>query len=256
MSGISKWIVGCFLLSFTFSCGGDDNGPGGGGNNGNSANLQSVGDSAADLLSGGTYQTLQVEIQYASGFRPPQQSIDFLQSFLNNRLNKTGGINITVNEISTPGKSTYSLAELREIEDSNRTKYNSGNTIATYFFFADGNYDQSANVLGVAHRNTSMVLFQKRIEELSGGIGQASTELVTSSVMAHEFGHILGLVNAGTPMQTEHQDEPNGRHCDVESCLMYFAVETSGGLNDLIGMSQPPSLDSQCIADLQGNGGK
>lgn len=60
-----------------------------------------------------------------------------------------------------------------------------------------------------------MVLFQSRIEELSGGVGQSSTSLLTSSVLGHEFGHILGLVNAGSTPQGDHQDTANGRHCDI-----------------------------------------
>ena len=74
--------------------------------------------------------------------------------------------------------------------------------------------------------------------------------------MNHEFGHILGLVNNGTPVQSDHHDTANGAHCDVEDCLMYWQAETSGGLGDLVGMSSPPPLDPQCIDDLQANGGK
>ena len=57
-------------------------------------------------------------------------------------------------------------------------------------------------------------------------------------------------------MQTDHQDEANGAHCDVEDCLMYWKAATSGGVGDILGMSSPPGLDAQCIADLQANGGK
>ncbi|MFT6970402.1 MAG: hypothetical protein ACJAXX_000967 [Roseivirga sp.] len=93
--------------------------------------------------------------------------------------------------------------------------YNEGSTIKVYFFFADGGYAPNNNVLGIAYKNTSMVLFQSRIEELSGGVGQSSTSLLTSSVLGHEFGHILGLVNAGSTPQGDHQDTANGRHCDI-----------------------------------------
>ena len=219
-------------------------------------NKGNVGASANDLLSSSSYTSLTVQIQYMPGFRPPESSISFLENFLNDRLNKIGGITVNLEEISGGGQNAYSLTELRSIEDNQRTAFTSGNRIAAYFLFVDGDYSANANVLGVAHRNTSMVLFQKRIEELSGGIGQASTELLTSSVITHEFAHILGLVNVGSPMQTNHQDEANGAHCNVESCLMYFAVESSAGLDDLIGASAPPSLDSQCLEDLRANGGK
>lgn len=259
-------LLSSFFILILIACGGggdgsttpvsDDDDGGGTGQPTGSLNNGAVGASANDLLASDTYQTLEIEIQYAAGFEPPQESIDFLKDFIAALANKPSGINVTVTEIAAPGQANYTLAELRAIEDANRTKYTEGSTIATYFFFADGDYSENANVLGVAHKNTSMVLFQKRIEELTGGLTQASTELVTSAVLSHEFGHILGLVNVGSPMQTDHQDEANGKHCDVRDCLMYFSTNTSGGLNDLVGLNAPPNLDAQCRADLTANGGK
>lgn len=254
----SRRILNLLLLAslaFLFTTCSSDGPEPGGGANGN-LNKGAVGSSANDLLSSANYNTLKVEIQYAAGFAPPQGSVNYLRNFLNQRLNKPGGITVTSTQIDAPGQSAYTVAELRAIEDESRTQFTSGNTLAVYFFFADGNYSQNSNVLGIAHRNTSMVLFQKRIEEVSGGVGQVSTQLLTSTVMAHEFAHILGLVNNGTAMQTDHQDDANGAHCDNEECLMYFAVENAGNINDLIGMSSPPDLDANCLNDLEANGGK
>ena len=42
-----------------------------------------------------------------------------------------------------------------------------------YVLFTDASYEV-ANVLGVAYRNTSVVLFGKTIRSNSGGLGQAS----------------------------------------------------------------------------------
>ena len=233
----------------------DDTGPTDDGDD-NSLNIGPVGSSANDLLSSSNYTTLQVEIQYAAGFAPPQGSVDYLRNFLSNRLNKSGSIVVNMTQIDAAGQTAYSLAELRSIEDESRTQFTRGSTLAVYFFFADGNYSSNSNVLGIAHRNTSMVLFQKRIEEVSGGVGQVSTQMLTSTVLVHEFSHILGLVNTGSDMQTDHQDTANGSHCDNENCLMYYAVESAAGLDALFGMSSPPDLDANCLADLQANGGK
>jgi len=246
-------------LSVLTSCSsdGDESPQNNDGNNG--GNDQNVGVSAQDFLTSDTYSNLVVEIQYASGYEPPQGAVNNLQSLLNERLNKPGGVSITTTEIAAPGQDTYSTADLRAIEDNNRTQFTNGNTIAAYFFFADGGFSQdteNSKILGVAYRNTSMALFQETIENNSGGVGQPSTSLLTSTVMNHEFGHILGLVNNGTPVQSDHHDAANGAHCDVEDCLMYWQAETSGGLGDLVGMSSPPPLDPQCIDDLQANGGK
>lgn len=242
------------LLILLTQCSSDDPEPGGNGSN--NLNIGAVGSSANDLLSSANYTNIQVEIQYAAGFAPPQGSIDYLRTFLNSRLNKPGGIIITTNQVDAPGQASYSLSDIRGIEDESRTQFTDGNTIAVYFYFADGSYSENENVLGIAHRNTSMVLFQSRIEELSGSPGQISTQMMTSTVLAHEFAHILGLVNIGTNMQTAHEDSANEHHCDNENCLMYYAVESAAGLNDLFGMSSPPDLDANCLNDLAANGGK
>ncbi|MGI8601296.1 MAG: hypothetical protein ACR2KB_18720 [Chitinophagaceae bacterium] len=72
-----------------------------------------------------------------------------------------------------------------------------------------------------------------------------------STLFQQEFGHLLGLVDQGTPMQQPHKDHENGSHCDNPSCLMYYAVEYPSGPANI-----SPVLDAHCIADLKANGGK
>jgi predicted Zn-dependent protease len=70
--------------------------------------------------------------------------------------------------------------------------------------------------------------------------------------MKHEFGHLMGLVDQGSPMQNDHKDADHGAHCINPSCLMYHAVETTG----IDGTNTIPELDAQCAVDLKANGGK
>jgi hypothetical protein len=80
--------------------------------------------------------------------------------------------------------------------------------------------------------------------------------LLEATVLNHEFAHLLGLVNNGTPMQTDHQDEAHGHHCDNEDYLMYWTVETSDALSNLIGNSNPPPLGTDCQTDIEANDGE
>ncbi len=221
-------------------------------------NQQSTGTAAHDLLSADVFNQLVVEFQYVNGFEPTSTAEANLKTFLESYLNKPNGITIVKTNISSPGKSVYSIDDIIAIEDANRTEFNKDQTVAAYFLFIDGEYSQNSNnskVLGVAYRNTSMVIFEETIRDFSGGLGEPSISKVESTVLNHEFGHILGLVNLGTPMQTEHQDEAHGKHCDVTDCLMYYTTETSDFIGNLLG-SDIPGLDSQCQADLKANGGK
>lgn len=224
-----------------------------------SANRKSVGDSASDLLSGQSSDSLFLELFYVEGLKPTDNTIANFQAFLENRLNKPGGIQMTLKQIESPGQSIYSINDIRDLEDDIRTAYNSDNKIAVSGIFIDGEYSENTengSVLGVAYRNTSFVIFEETVQSFSGQPLAPSTTVLETTVLNHEFGHLLGMVNAGTPMQTDHQDTANGRHCTDEDCLMYWTAETGEGLLSSISGGTIPTFDSQCLADLQANGGK
>lgn len=237
----------------------NDNNDNGNGDNTISANQQPVGTSANDLLSDTNFASMVIEIAYVTGFKPTQAAIDDFVFFLESRVNKPNGISVVTKEIPSTGNSTFSIEDIIAIEDTNRTKFNSANQIAVWAFFANGesaSNTSNSTVLGTAYRNTSFVIFEETIQNLTNGTFEPDRSVVETTVITHEFGHILGLTNLGSPMQTQHEDAQYPKHCNVESCLMYWSAETGSGLENLIGTSSAPQLDAQCIADLQANGGK
>jgi hypothetical protein len=220
----------------------------------NADNNKSVGASAASLLTASSFTSLKIEIQFMPGFQPDAASINNITSFLTTLINKPGGISVTQQQITAGRKDSYSIKDIATIEQENRKYFNSQSEVAVYVLITDGIYSEP-DVLGVAYRNTSICLFGKKILDNSGGVGQASRIKLETTVAEHEFGHLLGLVDLGTTMQTSHKDAVHGSHCNVQSCLMYYASETTDLLGFLI-TGNIPSLDSQCLADIQANGGK
>jgi hypothetical protein len=218
----------------------------------NSLHNRPVGASANELLSAGKYKSLKLEIQYMTGFAPDAAAVSHLQNFLAAHLNKPNGINITMKEIAAGSDLTLSSDEVHAIEKSNRTVFSTDDEIAVYILYTNGNYSDN-NVLGVAYRNTSAALFGKKIRENSGGLGQASRTKLEATVLEHEVSHLLGLVDLGTPMQAMHK--ANGNHCSNQNCLMYYASETTDILGFLL-TGNIPALDTDCLNDLKGNGGK
>ncbi|AUC83762.1 membrane metalloprotease [Lacinutrix sp. Bg11-31] len=223
------------------------------------SHLQATGASSNDLLSSTTFNSMVVELVYVDGFEPSQSSVDNFVSFLESRTFKPNGISVEKRAITSPGNAPYTNAEIRSIEDINRTKFNTENEIAVWAFFADGSSASNSGnavVLGTAYRNTSFVIYQETIQDLSNSTFEPNRTVLETTVITHEFGHILGLTNLGAALQSAHEDAEHEKHCNVDSCLMYWASETGSGLDNLVGQSQAPQLDAQCIADLQANGGK
>lgn len=222
-------------------------------------NKKAVGDSANDMLSGANFSSIAFELYYVDGNEPSAQTIQNFESFLSARLNKSGGITTDLIPIASPGKEVYTIAEIRDIEDTIRKTFNTNDTISVFGIFIDGEYSENTengSVLGVAYRNTSFVIFEETIKQFSGQPLAPSRTTLETVVTNHEFGHLLGLVNAGTTPQSDHQDVAHGRHCTVESCLMYWTAETGEGLLNSLSGGTVPELDSQCLADLKANGGK
>lgn len=195
------------------------------------------------------YDQLVVEIQFMPGSEPNEASLHNLQDFLEQHLDKSSVTILNPSEIPSGGQDSYTSTDVRSLEDQYREEFTDGSTLASYVVFLDGEYE-TENVLGIAYYNTSTAYFHKTIDRISGGIGQPSHTQIESTVFAHEFGHLMGLVNNGTDAQADHYDSENSAHCTVEECLMYYSVETTDFFANLFDGSVP-ELDDFCVADVE-----
>lgn len=211
--------------------------------------------SAEELLRAGEYTDLALEIDYMPGHQPTQEALDSLKLFLEQRLQKTNVTIRTPTEIPSGGKQAYTAEDVRSLEQqhrNNRTGAQSA-TLETYMIIVDAEFDE-ANVLGIAYYNTSMAFFGSTIESASSGLGAPSRQKIEGTVFRHEFGHIMGLVDSGTPAQSSHTTD-DGHHCNTDECLMEPAVETSDYFSNIFD-GDIPNLQELCIADLRANGGR
>ncbi len=239
-------LIVCLVLVYA-GCSKND-----GSGSSSSSDKLATGASAHDFLSGEVYTTVTIQVEYSPGMQPQLQSINNLISFLQAHLNKAS-ITVTQSPVGSIGKSTVSINDVSSFEDKNRTAFTSGSNMAVCILAVDADYT-TPGVAGVAYRNTSLVMLEKTIEAASGGLDQPSRIKIETTVLEHEFGHLLGLVNNGTAMVTPHEDEAHKPHCNNNNCLMYYDIENSGFMSQL--GNAVPKLDDNCINDLKNNGGK
>ncbi|MBO0321786.1 hypothetical protein J0X14_05720 [Muricauda sp. CAU 1633] len=231
-----------------------------------SANLLGTGASAQDLLANTKFDEILIEIAYVSGFRPTAEAIATFEEFIRARTFKEE-ITFTYKQLPSPNEETLTKEEVADLEKENRTAYNDGSTLALYIYFADApsdSDDESENLvtLGVVYRNTSMVIYEATIRDLVGNSAFVSVADVESATLNHEFGHLLGLVNLGTPVVNNHEDPEADSHCTTEGCLMRAELQFGGPMvkqmqrNASKGLGTIPNLDAECLLDLQSNGGR
>jgi len=220
-----------------------------------------VGESARNLLSSESFTRLIVEIDWIGDYKPSARGMDSLKVFLEERLHKPNGIDVILDDsIASPGVLTHTTESIRELENLNRDFFTDNTTITVYLIALDAR-SENDNVLGIAYNNTSFALFQQQIVDNSGGFFRPSQYVIEGAVARHEFGHLMGLVNNGTPMVAgqgslnDHHDEENGAHCIVEESLMHFQIRTTNFCNTMM-REFIPALEPQDIIDLRANGGK
>jgi len=107
--------------------------------------------------------------------------------------------------------------------------------LVLHVFYLNGEWKQD-NVLGLSYGGTNIVIFEEQIRSVASQSRNLSPADIESSVLVHEFGHILGLV--GIDYNSDHNIE--GHHCDESQgdCVMAASVEVRMG-----GFSQKPPTD-------------
>lgn len=250
------------------------------------ANFQATGSSANDILANTNFDRLQVEIAFVQGFRPTDEALNQFQSFLQ-QFSFKENIELVFTELPSPDEEDLTLQEIADLEIENRTVYNDGSTVGIYIYFADApsegdDLDEGLVTLGAVYRNTSMVIYEQTVRALAGRSALITNADVESATLNHEFGHLLGLVNLGSPPVNAHEDTEAENHCNVDPCLMRAELEFSATgksnlatskihssciLNgtDLLekmeanvsrGAAAAPDLDTECQRDLEANGGR
>lgn len=255
-----KHILTYFLFAILItSCTKDSpNDPGGDGID-KAANLKLTGSSGSDLLSDMVFTSMNIEIVYVEGFRPTDNAINIFRNFLEDRVHKPDGIQINLRSVESSARTPFSKDDITAVERETRALYNVGDEIAVWIYFADGEKEEESEnsiTLGSAFRNTSIIIYEKTINDFASRNGAPPKAVIEAATLNHEFGHLFGLVDLGINPVSDHEDPEKEGHCDIEDCLMRASIEFGSGVIDIINGTGLPELDDACIQDLQSVGGK
>ena len=199
-----------------------------------------------EILRSWDYSRVHIEINYVTENAPDSDALDLLKKRIQEVTDKTS-VSVSQNAFGSTDES-YSLDEILEIENSQRERYKSGNTFIIHILYLNGEYQDNDQTLGLAYKGSSFVLFKEKIEDASFLL--ISDKDIEKSVIVHEFGHLLGLVNNGYQSPHDHEDPDHPNHSNNEESVMYWAIESQEISNQLDG--EPPNdFDSDDLDDLE-----
>jgi len=229
-------------LLLTASCAGDGGG----------------GVSISDYIRADRYTAMVFEVDRVPEVIPRAASVANLVATAESVLDKPDGITAVDDDVlaSAGADPSWTTGELRALADASRDLVVDDGTVVMQLLYVNGRWSESNSVIGLQIRRNTVVIFAERIDSACQGtfplIQAQLCRGLESTVLAHEFGHAIGLVNNGLPMVDDHEDPDHRAHDPDSNCLMYWAAEGSdvaSALGNQITGGGPEALEF-CPASL------
>ena len=207
-----------------------------------------------DYLSDSKYDTWIIEVDSVEGQAPSSGALELLRSRLQEVANKPGGIEIRQSDTLAARGGTWSSRDILDLDSSSQDVHTTGKTVVTHLLVLDGEFTTD-NVIGVAIGHSTIAIFMQTIRDGCGPIClPPGTDPIVRSVLVHEFGHALGLVDNGIAMVNDHEDPEHPGHSSNDQSVMWWQVETIGIFG--LGTAPPSTFDAADKADMCNAGGR
>jgi hypothetical protein len=190
------------------------------------------GEQALELLQASPYPNLVLEVDHTPGDRPTAVALTVLEARLTTYTAKES-IEIVFQAIAV-NATEFTTVDLVELERANRDQATGGDTFALYILSISGELTNGeGTALGAAYSASSLAIFKDVIRTVTIGPGPSVAD-VESSVLVHEIGHIMGLVNLVYTSDLEYEDSEHPFHSDNTTDVMFWAIESAP-------FAQPPN---------------
>lgn len=221
-----------------------------------------------EILGGAPWTQLVLEIDHAPGYAPSAAAQTHLLSTMRNITNKDD-VRVMLQESLSAEPKTWTADMLVALERETRSTTHAAPTAVMHVLYPAGKYE-NADAAGVTIAGVGIgpvVVFLDVLRELQnpvvGGLPpltnpEPAVDRLERSTLLHEAGHGFGLVANGIPMVKDHEDKQHERHSSNERSVMYWAVESTGGLRDFLLQSEsvPDRFDAADLADIRSAGGR
>jgi predicted Zn-dependent protease len=159
-------------------------------------------------------------------------------------------------QITAQDESTWTAAEIIDLARSIWEPLPSIFIKEFFVLFINGYLDNdgtaNTQVLGVSVVGTPVIAVFKNVV-LASSSSSAVLMFVEQATLVHEFGHVMGLVDNGVPMVTDHLDKEHPRHCTNEDCVMYWQNEGAADLQAFVQQmmltNSPVMYGQECLDD-------
>jgi prepilin-type processing-associated H-X9-DG protein len=251
---------------------GDAGGDGSDDDDDGAASTESTGEPEEDprwlqIIRAEPYPRLVIEVDYVAGREPRPAVADEIEATFAAILDKPLGIDVVVDQpiVSLGAEHAWTVQERIDLADATNDLPVGGDTIKIHMLFLDGHAEEDDSmdgvILGAAWAHENIVMFRDTLDAGCEGlvVGPVLEQMCADAeflIWQHEIGHVIGLVDGGLPMQSDHLDpDPTaGRHDVSHDCVMYREYEGTDAIDaafDRIVMGGPAiEFDAPCLADI------
>lgn len=187
-----------------------------------------------ELLRADTASAIDVRVTVPRDVVVPGDPFPRLVDMLEDVTDKVDGASVDIAYDDLAARD-WTLAEL-EAEIVAREHPVDDGIAAIEVLVVQGDYVDNDDVLGLSWEWSRIVLFADALEAActavggGGGAGDVRERVCEASwatILRHEAGHVLGLVNKELPMVADHEDPEHEHHDPDADCLMYWSWDRS-----------------------------